>query len=201
MRQTTLLLYLTKAAPFVHFDEVTKTYVMIKGISGPFNGTVCGACETDKVERITRNVVDLNHPMMQEYFTFSLWEKDLLARSRLTKAEMSVYDPKFAIYLESPKPIVPMPITRLAKNAFSEEDIASHPHTVTLYKDMVRAPQNMCRAYWFRDGDWKQVIVLSVRARFFCDIMNGKKDIEVRRSVLRELKEMAEFGYLEKGNK
>mgnify|MGYP003512253136 FL=1 len=38
--------------------------------------------------------------------------------------------------------------------------------------------------------EWERVLVLSLRPKNLCNIANGLKDIETRRKVVKEIKEM-----------
>lgn len=62
-----------------------------------------------------------------------------------------------------------------------------------IYKDtysnslMPRAPQNMCRVY---DRFGNKYILISIRPKWLCKILNGEKTIEVRRVVTNKLKKL-----------
>ena len=49
---------------------------------------------------------------------------------------------------------------------------------------LIKAPQNMCYAY---DIHGNKYVVISVRPEWLCLILNGQKDIEVRKKVLKEM--------------
>ena len=58
------------------------------------------------------------------------------------------------------------------------------------YYGIKKAPQNMCYLY---DKDGKIIaVVISIQAPHACNIMNGLKTIEVRKSILNVLKELTE---------
>lgn len=50
-----------------------------------------------------------------------------------------------------------------------------------------KAPQNMCRAY---DRFGNKYILISIRPKWLCKILNGEKTIEVRRVVTNKLKKL-----------
>ncbi len=49
---------------------------------------------------------------------------------------------------------------------------------------LTRAPQNMCYVY---NKDGKKYVLISVRPEWLCLILNGLKDVELRRKVLKEM--------------
>ena len=54
------------------------------------------------------------------------------------------------------------------------------------FHPMKRAPQNMCYAY---DIHGNKYVVISVHPEWLAMILNGLKDVELRRKVLKEMKE------------
>lgn len=64
-----------------------------------------------------------------------------------------------------------------------------------IYKDykgnelITKAPQNMCRVY---DRFGNKYILISIRPEWVCKILNGEKTIEVRKQIIKDLKEMKE---------
>ena len=65
----------------------------------------------------------------------------------------------------------------------------SEPKELSYY-GIKKAPQNMCYLY---DKDGKIIaVVISIQAPHACNIMNGLKTIEVRKSILNVLKELTE---------
>ena len=54
---------------------------------------------------------------------------------------------------------------------------------------LLKAPQNMCRAY---DRFGNKYILISIRPEWLCKILNGEKTIEVRKQIVKELKELME---------
>lgn len=52
------------------------------------------------------------------------------------------------------------------------------------FHPMERAPQNMCYAY---DKNGVKYVLISVHPEWLCLILNGLKDVEVRRTVLKEM--------------
>lgn len=54
------------------------------------------------------------------------------------------------------------------------------------FHPMKKAPQNMCYTY---DKYGNKYVVISVHPEWLCLILNGRKDVELRRKVLKEMKE------------
>ena len=147
------------------------------------NGTVCFECDIEKVEEIENTLLHMAPTFMHE--TKTLCDSELLRRACLTPEEADEYMPKHALYLENVKEIEPMPITNLHKDGRDINDIRLYS-----IKYLTRAPQNMCWAWRLKGGKWERVLVLSLRPRHLCNIANGLKDIETRRQVVNEIKEM-----------
>lgn len=159
---------------------VLKTYP-----DATLNGTVCFECDIEKVEEIVKQdkgYVSTNETLFN---TKSMDSFTLRQRSCLTGEEMANYSPKHALYLTNVKAIAPMPITALARRDPTGLNIAQG-----LASGMLRAPQNMCWAWRWNDKGWERVLVLSLRPRHLCNIANGLKDIETRRKIVKEIKEM-----------
>jgi hypothetical protein len=58
-----------------------------------------------------------------------------------------------------------------------------------LYEPLEKAPQNMMWVYVKENGKWEERLLISVRPQWLCKILNGEKDIEVRRKVLKGMVE------------
>ena len=98
---------------------------------------------------------------------------------------MNDYDPRHALYLKNVKAIKPFPITGVARRDPTGLNIAEG-----IASGMFRAPQNMGYAWLYEDGKWVRYLLLSIRPENICNIANGLKDIETRRQVVNEIKEM-----------
>lgn len=78
---------------------------------------------------------------------------------------------------------------------YYHDGYASHLENVQVFAQpkklsdygLKRAPQNMCYCY---DENGNKCILLSIHPEPLRDIVNGKKTIEVRRKILKELKEL-----------
>ena len=55
-----------------------------------------------------------------------------------------------------------------------------------IYKDMGKAPQNMCRV----EKDCEYYILISIKPEWVAKILNSEKTIEVRKQVVKKLKEL-----------
>ena len=150
------------------------------------NGTVCFSCNIGKAEEI-RGKKFLPLSPYVEWETDSLDEYKLLRRACLNHKQMSDYQPKHALYLTNVEAIAPMPTTALGRRDPTHLNLAEG-----IASGMFRAPQNMCWAWAWNDEErkWERVLVLSLRPKNLCNIANGLKDIETRRVVVEEIKEM-----------
>ena len=150
----------------------------------PLNGTICFECDIKKVEKIENTLLHMAPTFMHE--TKTLCDSELLRRACLTPEEADEYMPKHALYLENVKEIKPfkIPSLELMKDNVSTSRIP--------VKSLSRAPQNMCWARAWNDEErkWERVLVLSIQSKNLVNIASGKKDIETRRKVVKEIKEM-----------
>lgn len=122
------------------------------------NGFVCFECEINKVEEIRRDYSPLGWDDL--FFTKSVSIPVFFERKTcLNTEQLNSYQPRYALYLENVKKI-------------------DKPFTVST------APQNMC--YMTMNGE--RCVLISVQPQHLRNIANGLKDIEVRKSILNELK-------------
>jgi len=147
------------------------------------NGTVCFSCDIEKVEEIENTLLHMAPTFMHE--TKTLCDSELLRRACLTPEEADEYMPKHAIYLRNVKAIEPLKINELYRD---KERFPNDNRFIT------KAPQNMCWAWWGHTVGtherFERVLVMSIRSNNLCNIANGLKDIETRRQVVNEIKEM-----------
>jgi len=181
--------YLTKVVKSGRYSTLGKKEMRTLGYAtegelkeASLNGTVCFECEIEKAENIW--------PVSQHYVSLQKGNEkyaELLKRSCLTDKQMLDYSPKHAIYLYNVKEIEPFPITALARRDPTGLNIAEG-----LASGMFRAPQNMCWAWRWNEEErkWERVLVLSIQSKNLANIANGLKDIETRRVVVKEIKEM-----------
>ena len=184
------LLYCTEAKPSLY-----KNYLSGKGEfvlaakrnvlprAKVLNGTVCFSCDIGKVEKIRHDYSPLGDDL---FFTKSVSiPVDFERQTCLNTEQLNSYKPRYALYIENVKAIAPMPITALARRDPTGLNIAEG-----IASGMFRAPQNMGYAWLYEDGKWVRYLLLSIRPENICNIANGLKDIETRRQVVNEIKEM-----------
>ena len=142
------------------------------------NGTVCAECEVNRIEEIRKIPIipaDYIEHLRFWWKTDTMPEDILLTRARLTKRQIFEYQPKYALYLENLKAVKAKQITEFKLNWQYD------------CNDLSRAPQNMC---YCTDENDEICAVLSLRPEPLCDILNGTKDIETRKLILREMKKL-----------
>ena len=148
-------------------------------LSQTLNGKIVAKVEIDKVEEI------YNGYRFEEwgryYVTNDMSFGMLLEKSCLTDKELEKYLQEnigYALHLTNLK-VFDRPLS------FDKDYI---------YKDyktnatLTKAPQNMCNVY---DRFGNKYVLISIQPQHLCNILNGKKTIEVRRKVLNCLKEMS----------
>ena len=176
-----LLLYCTKAKPYLYYAQESRTLMDIdnsfegykttnKNVDDYINGKIVAECDFE-VEKI--NVFDCT------FRTFNLVEKEILNKSCLTYKELFEYlknrdNPRgYAIHIKN-------------LHIFDKPREFSKCYYLTLEKGFLRqikkAPQNMCYALTTRDD---KDILISIKPEWLCKILNGEKTIEVRKKVLK----------------
>ena len=55
------------------------------------------------------------------------------------------------------------------------------------YMPITAAPQNMIKVWLYENGKWVMYILISIQPQWMCKILNGEKDVEVRKVVLKEM--------------
>lgn len=153
------------------------------------NGEIVASCDIDKVEEID------NGYRFEEwgryYVTNDMSFGMLLEKSCLTDKELEKYlqeDIGYALHLTNLK-VFDKP------KELSEYYLFDPEHYI--FKDIKKAPQNMCRVVKQPELMWatpkEQYILISIQPQHLCNILNGKKTIEVRRKILNCLKEMCKY--------
>lgn len=173
MSKVKLLLYCTKAKPYLtmetDFVSYKKIYLLNKDY-GCINGKIVANCDCEKVEEFTTSY---RGDMRQT----KIISKD----SCLSLSDLVDYQREnnclYAIHLSN--------LNIFGKPLAFDKDY--------IYKDykgneiITKAPQNMCRVY---DRFGNKYILISIRPEWVCKILNGEKTIEVRKQVIKELKEL-----------
>ena len=179
-----LLLYCTKAKPylmnlntkyFISSDRESLRYIDKQDMKDyNLNGKIVAECDFEVEE------IYLKETYIEAWLeTKTLSEEQLREKSCLRLDELYHYlneDKGYAIHIKNLHIFdKPRELSECWKNTnawiFSNEK---------LYK----APQNMQYC-----GDWnlKKAILISIRPEWLCKILNGKKTIEIRKKVLKEM--------------
>lgn len=167
--KTKLLLYCTKAKPYIQpYLSIAGVGIIAEPIKPNYiNGKIVAECEVE-CEKI--NTL-LDGALCMTYFA-SESENKLLQKSCLTYEQLHNY--------------------LKGKNGFSLHltniKVFEKPFRIEYVKDiemnaLKKAPQNMQKV-WF-NGCW--YVLISIRPKWLCKILNGEKTIEVRRKILKEV--------------
>lgn len=198
-----LLLYCTKAKPYLYFAQEARTLMEIdnsfegyritnKNVDDSLNGKIVAECDFE-VEKIEKGY-GTHHASFDEkgcfddyydYMTKTIDEDVLLKRSCLNIEELETYNPNYAIHINNLKIFdEPKKITAYHCKTNKNDELCLNGGCG--YKFFYKAPQNMMKVYdhWGKGNDY---ILISVRPEWLCKILNGEKTIEVRKKVLREM--------------
>lgn len=184
-----LLLYCTKAKPFIYYDSDDKTFWKSLLIDKPeeyhLNGKIVAECECDKVELFT---IDYRGDKSQN----KRIEKD----SCLDLGDLIDYQKEnhflYALHLSNLK-IFDEP------KELNEYLIFDGNNTnLNNLKPNQYAPQNMKNVYEFCSDNnillpkrtLEKCILISIQPQHLANILNGKKTIEIRKRILNCLKEL-----------
>lgn len=142
------------------------------------NSTVCFECEINKVENIKHDNTPLGDDM---YLTKSISIPcDFEKCTCLSIEQLVSYSPNYALHLENAKQVDYQEINNLY-NDFGD---------LTANNRCRQMPQNMRYVWEYKNGKWTHCVLISIQSKHLCNIANGLKDIEVRKSILNELKEL-----------
>ena len=144
--------------------------------------------EVEEIRIITQYTTDKSWDV---YLTPNLAPIELKEHSCLNDSMLNKYKPNYAIHIQNlyefikPKELKDLYIKGAYHNPeqmFTDEIQINgewfHP--------MKKAPQNMCYAV---DEKGNRYVIISVHPEWLCLILNGLKDVELRRKVLKEMKE------------
>lgn len=208
-----LLLYCTKAKPYLYetrtiFENSPIEFQLLYGkpkypdeplfgslvlYGEKLNGKVVGECDFE-VEKIK---------LKQTHHDFYLFTK-LLEESCLCEDELFKYlDNKsgYAIHIKNLKIFDElMGLSEYNKKIeykkcdnceehckfyYSKNTMSGETNTgCTRYYRLPKAPQNMCYCY---DASGNKYVLISIQPQWLCKILNGKKTIEIRKKVLKEM--------------
>ena len=185
-----VLLYCTKAKGKNYYLRKSPNgrYCLSRDKGDSLNGKIVALHDFDVegLSVVTQYTTDKSWNLYQ---TPNLSHSELLERSLVSVDEINKYKPGYAIHIKNlykfikPKELKDLYVKGAYHNAeqmFTDEIQINgewfHP--------MKKAPQNMCYAY---DIHGNKYVVISVRPEWLCLILNGLKDVELRRKVLKEM--------------
>lgn len=193
MSKVKLLLYCTKAKPYIgshteYNGEIKqensyRVYTPHNFYNKPYyNGKIVAECDCEKVEEIKLGGYSDGENIVRLFEIETLYHNDLVSKSYLNQEQLEGYlsnEKGYALHLSNLK-ILDKPL------AFDKDYIYKDYKGNELIK---KAPQNMCRVY---DRLGNKYILISIRPEWICKILNGEKTIEVRKQIIKELKELKE---------
>lgn len=179
------LIYCTKAKPYCMVGiNGNKTYLE-SGKDSSFspdhnyigNEKIVAEFECDKVEEISNYGFARNSEISMKY---------ILENSCLTMVELNKYAPPQKEYKENDY-IYALHISNLKVFDKPKKLVGMYSTDKYYYKPIMKAPKSMCNAY-DRYGD--HYVIISIQPQHTCNILNGKKTIEVRKQIVKGLKEL-----------
>ena len=196
-----LLLYCTKAKPYLEFKQIPRTLMDIDNSFEGYrcswkrteddnnfqlNGTIVAECDFE-VEEICSEKLDVGVGYEPLFYTETI--DDITKGSYLTQFEIENY-----LGCKEGGEVVGYAIHIKNLHIFGKPiDIRNYyniaPRTMAdcmNQKTLLKAPQNMCNAY---DMYKNHYVLISIQAEWLCKILNGEKTIEVRKKVLKEVLE------------
>lgn len=188
-----LLLYCTKAKPYLYKPSSSRFLytTTTENLEHKLNGKIVGECDFE-VEEIfyqdgTLEQAELGILGLR---TKSLCEEDLLFKSCLSYKQLNEYL----------RDTSPNGYTIHIKNLhiFDEpRELSDYSfiNKFNAYQSVEKAPQNMMyvkQEKYYENNELKTIkdinkIIISIRPQWLCKILNGKKTIEVRKKVLKEM--------------
>lgn len=177
-----LLLYCTKAKPYLVDERKMRYHNFVLGDSSVLksnekdlvlNGKIVAECDFE-----TEEIYMATNSFEAWYRTKTLNEEELREKSCLRLDELYNYLDKDNNYKGYAIHIKNLHIFDKPKELYDYGmDFPISP--------IVKAPQNMMYA----NGIGSRYILISIRPEWLCKILNGEKTIEVRKKVLKEMKE------------
>lgn len=155
-----------------------------------YNGKIVCECEVE-TEEIEDRVSYFDSWFNEGHHTKNMTNKELEKRSCLSYQDLCKYlgegEPNevvgYALHLSNVKERV-MELYKVTyiKRGYDFGEFIEHT-------PITKAPQNMMWVWIKENGKWVKYLLISVRSQWLCKILNGKKDIEVRRKVLKGMVE------------
>lgn len=192
-----LLLYCTKAKPYLLREDIDKDLVFIGTnktdvTSNTLNGKIVGECDFE-VEEIFYAITHVEkYGLGHHYSTKNQGYHQLLNKSCLNEFEMVDYlkqNNGYAIHInnlhifDKPRDLSEYIIKQCQWARCSTCKYSKWGSCNTLDTPVEKAPQNMMYVW---DKEEKKVLI-SIRPEWLCKILNGEKTIEVRKKVLKEM--------------
>ena len=193
-----LLLYCTKAKPYLEFKQIPRTLMDIDNSFEGYrcswkrteddenfqlNGKIVAECDFE-VEEITNcgtSFMIMKYDDLQESYRYT---NEIARGSCLDYNDLKRYlgtNNGYAIHIKNlhifDKPIDIRNYYNIAPRTMAD---------CMNQKTLLKAPQNMCNAY---DVYKNHYVLISIQAEWLCKILNGEKTIEVRKKVLKEMLE------------
>lgn len=179
------LLYCTKGSPYLVKNRNGVWEIRKEKSFKDFavNGLIVAKCDIPMVEEIIVKTADETtiKGLRFNLKTKSLSEQALLDKIKLSQHELLWYlgfDNGYAIYLENVDKYNMKPLL------FEKDYIYKNAKGTQL---ITKAPQNMCYCY---DRFGHKYVLISIRPEDLEKILNGKKTIEARKQILKEMKDL-----------
>ena len=176
-----LLLYCTKAKPYLYYAQESRTLMEIdnsfegykttnKNVDDTLNGKIVAECDYE-IEEIFEELygdLDWQHDYLPTTNTLSI--VNLESESCMDREELQDYH--YALHIKN-------------LHIFDEPREVNKLWQFKRYNTHIKnAPQNMMGCYDI-NGEYK--ILISIKPESLCKILNEKKTIEVRKKVLKEM--------------
>ena len=199
------LLYCTKAKPYLYKTSFVKVEDVVKGINDRFvyetdnyerwylsgekrqalNGLIIAECDIDKVEEIACTRISNGVGFDAIYDTEELLANELHKKSCLDDWHLVGYlgvkdnhTVGYALHLSNVK-------------AFDEpKELGEYYCGLYRGEQLKKAPQNMMYVSSITYHKVENCVLISIKPEWLCKILNGEKTIEVRKQILKCLKEM-----------
>lgn len=181
MKTTKVLLYCTKSKNKLWCEPILGKWLIdverTDKKNFAVNGKIAAECEVETEEIRLSEYVDFDGCNISLFDTPTLTNDELLCKSCLWDDELVDYlenEKGYALHIKNLKELI-TPLT------FEKNCIYKAPQG---FKQVLKAPQNMMRVY---DRFGNKYILISIRPEWLCKILNGKKTVEVRKKVLKEM--------------
>ena len=188
MKKIKALLYCCKVKPYImeykdgKYKEIASFYNKQDLIDCELlNGKIVAECDFE-VEEHKETTIDWLCMSLREKIVFG----NLCKKANIDELECYKYangKPLYALHIKNlhifDKPRELSDFNKIIETTYGEEP----DETIT------RAPQNMMRCcYEKKPKEWKTGVLISIQPQWLCKILNGEKDIEVRKQVLNCMK-------------